>query len=154
MYEVILATSFLLCRVAMATSGGSDKDKKICCVPDKKNVSYGSISNERYSLDTDPFSDHENEDELMVYSNKYSLCMCVFDGHDGSNTVRFLKKYINHQVFGKPKWDTVTQSTKSEDIEKALVECIQGADEIFFKSIDPFISERQELQSKIPKVTV
>ena len=115
-------------------------------------VSVGSIQNERYSLDAQPVSDHDNEDEYIVHSNKYSLCMCVLDGHDGSLTVKFVKKYMERQVFGKPLWNDISKSNKPEKTEAALANCIKEIDENFFKSVDPFIMERQELQSKIPKV--
>ena len=127
-------------------------DQKRNSAPDKRNVSVGSVENERYSLDTQPCSDHVNEDEYIVYSNKYSLCMCVLDGHDGSHTVKFVKKYMEGQVFGKPMWNDVTKSNKSKKIEAALASYIQEADDKFFSSIEPFIRERQEVQSKIPKV--
>ena len=115
-------------------------------------VSIGSIQNERYSLDAQPVSDHDNEDEYIVHSNKYSLCMCVLDGHDGSRAVQFVRKCIDQQVCGKPLWDDITKSNKPEKIEAALANYIEKTEEIFFKSIDPFIKERQKLQSKIPKV--
>lgn len=148
----------------MAASGVQHKNNKTKMVtdpseehfksaaPDKRNVSVGSVQNERYSLGAQPTNDHDNEDEFIVHANKYSLCMCVFDGHDGPNTVKFLKKYMEKQIFGKQQWDTKTEFGKSEEIETALATYIQMADETFFKSIDPFTTERQKLQSEIPKV--
>ena len=118
----------------------------------KRLVSVGSVQNERYSLDAQPFSDHDNEDEYVVHSNKHSLCMCVLDGHDGSLAVKFVRKLIDQQVCGKSLWDDVTKLQKPEKIEAALANYIKETDENFFKSIDPFIKKRQELQSKIPKV--
>ena len=118
----------------------------------KRLVSIGSVQNERYSLDAQPVSDHDNEDEYVVHSNKHSLCMCVFDGHDGSLAVKFVKKLIDKQVCGKPLWDDVTKFEKPEKIEAALADYIEKTDKNFFKSIDPFIKERRKLQSKIPKV--
>ena len=122
------------------------------CAPDRRHVSESNVQNERYSLGTQPCSDHDNEDEYMVYSNKHSLCMCVFDGHDGSHTVKFMKKYMNEQVFSKPMWNDITKSNKPEKIKAALANIIKEADANFFKSIEPFIREKQEIQSKIPKV--
>ena len=119
---------------------------------DKNNVSVGSMENERYSLEAQSCSDHDNEDEFMVHSDEYSLCMCVFDGHDGSHAVKFMKKYMNEQVFSKPMWNDITKSSKPEKIEAGLANYIEKADDIFFKNIDSFITKRQELQSKIPKV--
>ena len=116
-------------------------------------ISFSSIQNERYSLSSQPSSDHDNEDVFMFHSNKYSLCMCVLDGHDGSHAVKFVKKYMNQHVFGKPAWDDVIKSNKPEKIKAALANCIQESDVMFFKSIEPLIFERQELQSQIPKVT-
>ena len=87
-----------------------------------------------------------------MYSNRYSLCLCVFDGHDGSLAVKFVKRYVNKHVFGKPAWNDITKSNKPEKIEAALANYIQKSDEMFFKTIEPFITERQKLQSKIPKV--
>ena len=133
----------------MASSGHGKSS-----VPSKRNASFGSIENERYSLGSQPSSDHDNEDEYMFHSNKCSLCICVFDGHDGSRAVKFAKKYMNQQVFGKPAWDDVTKSNKPKKIEAALGNYIHKSDEIFFQSIEPFTSERLKLQSKIPKVTV
>ena len=121
---------------------------------DERYISFSSIQNERYSLGSQPSSDHDNEDELIVYSNKSSLCMCVFDGHDGLRAVRFVKKYMNQHVFGKPAWDDVIKSNKPEKIKVALVNCIQESDVLSFKSIDPLIFERQRLQSEIPKVRI
>ena len=118
----------------------------------KRLVSVGSVQNERYSLDAQPVSDHDNEDEYVVHSNKHSLCMCVFDGHDGSLAVKFVKKLIDKQVCGKPLWDDVTKFEKPEKIEAALADYIEKTDKNFFKSIDPFIKERQKLQTKIPTV--
>ena len=48
-------------------------------VSDKGNVSYGSVENERYSLGSQPSSDHNNEDDLIVHSNMHSLIVdeCV-----------------------------------------------------------------------------
>ena len=81
--------------------------------------------------------------------------MCVFDGHDGSRAVQFVKKYMNQQIFGKSAWnDIIKPPNKPEKIEAALTNCIIKSDEIFFKSIEPFTSERKKLQSKIPKVTI
>ena len=125
----------------------------LASVADEKNISLSSIKNERYSLGNQPSSDHDNEDELMVHSNKYSLCLCVFDGHDGSRAVQFVKRYMDEQVFGKPAWDDITKSNKPEKIEAALANYVQKCDENFFKCIHPFTNERQRLQSKIPKVT-
>ena len=110
------------------------------------------MQNERYSLDAQPVSDHDNEDDYMVHSNKHSLCICVLDGHDGSLAVKFVRKLFYHQVCGKPLWDDVTKLQKPEEIEAALANYIIETDENFFRSIDPFIKERQKLQSKIPKV--
>ena len=125
----------------------------LACAPNTINVSVGSVENERYSLDARPCSDHHNEDELIVHANKYSLCMCVFDGHDGSHTVKFMKKYMEQHVFSKPMWNDITKSSKPEKIKAALANIIKEADTNFFKSIEPCIRERQEVQSKIPKVT-
>ena len=133
----------------MASSGGG----KIS-VPNKRNASFGSVPNERYCLGSKPSSDHDNEDEYMFHSNKYSLCLCVFDGHDGSRTIQFVKRYMNRHVFGKPRWDDITKSDKPKKIEAALANYIQESDNIFFKSIEPFTTERQKLQSKIPKVAI
>ena len=102
-------------------------------------VSAGSVQNEQYFLGTDSYSDHVNEDEFIVHSNKYSLCMCVLDGHDGSHAVKFVKKYIEKQVFGKPMWDDITKSNKPEEIEATLGSYIQKADDIFFKSMNPLL---------------
>ena len=115
-------------------------------------VSVGSVQNEQYSLGTQPCSDHDNEDEFIVHSNKHSLCMCVFDGHDGPHAVRFVKKYTEKIVLGKPVWDDMTKSNKPEEIKAALGNYIQKADDNFFKSIEPFTTERQKLRSEIPKV--
>ena len=79
--------------------------------------------------------------------------MCVLDGHDGSHAVKFVKKYMNQHVFGKPAWDDVIKSNKPEKIKAALANCIQESDVMFFNSIEPLIFERQRLQSEIPKVT-
>ena len=128
----------------MASTGGG---------PNKRNTSFGSVQNERYSLGSQPSSDHDNEDELMVHFNKYSLCMCVFDGHDGSHAVQFVKKYMNQHIFGKTAWNDIIKSNKPENIEAALSNCVIKSDEIFFKSIEPLTFERQKLQLKIPKVT-
>ena len=155
--------------VSTASSGDGEKDKaKLMAdhsehsklhppsvspgVPNKRNISVGSIQNERYSLGSPPSSDHDNEDELMFHSNKYSLCMCVFDGHDGTYTVKFLKRYMNQQVFGKTQWDDITKSSKPEKIEAALTNYIQKSDWLFFVSIRVFANERRMLQSRIPKV--
>ena len=115
-------------------------------------VSVGSVQNEQYSLGTQPCSDHGNEDMFIVHSNKYSLCMCVFDGHDGLHAVKFVKKYMEKYVLGKPVWDDMTKSNKPEEIKAALGNYIQKADDYFFKSIEPFTAERQKLRSEIPKV--
>lgn len=69
--------------------------------------------------------------------------MCVFDCHDGAQVVKFVKKYMEQQVFDKPKWDRVTESGTSKEMEDALVNYIQEIDNTFFKSIEPFIFERQ-----------
>ena len=122
--------------------------------PDKRNVSAGTVHNEIYSLDTQFSSDHHNEDELVVHSNKYSLCMCVFDGHDGLRAVRFVKEYIEQQVLSKQEWDNITSSGKREKIEAALANHIQETDNNFFKSIDNLICEKQRLQSEISMVIV
>ena len=143
----------------MASDDQKRKSKTVAdlserCPPDRRDVSESSMQNERYSLGTQPCSDHDNEDEYIVYSNKHSLCMCVFDGHDGSRTVKFMKKYMNDHVFSKPMWSDISKSSKPEKIEAALENYIQEADHKFFQSIEPFIRERQEIQSKMPKVTL
>ena len=129
------------------------KPHPLASAPQRRDVSESSVENERYSLGTQPCSDHDNEDKFIVHSNKYSLCMCVFDGHDGSRTVKFMKCYMDEQVFGISMWTDITKSSKPEKIEAALANYIQKADDNFFKTIEPFIRESQKLQSKIPKVT-
>ena len=147
----------------MSISGNSKRNKPSeQCKPhppstsasasNKRNVSVGSVQNEQYSLGTEPFHDHENEDEFIVHSNQCSWCLCVFDSHDGSQAVKSLKKYMEKQVFGKPLWDDITKSNKPEKIKAPLADCIQKTDKFFFKCIHPFTTERQRLQAKIPKV--
>ena len=121
-------------------------------VSDNRNFSCGSVENERYSLGSQPSSDHNNEDDLIVHSNMHSLWMSVFDGHDGLITVQFVKKFLERQVLGKSTWDDVTKSDNPEKIKAALTNYIRHTDENFFKSIYPFIAERRQLQLKIPKV--
>ena len=81
-------------------------------VTNVKNVNFGSTKNKRYFLGSQTSSDHDNEDELMVHFNKYSVCMCVCDGHDGSHAVKFVKRYINEQVFDKPAWNALYNKVK------------------------------------------
>jgi len=138
--------------VADSSEEHSKPRRGVSAAPDKRNVNVGSIQNERYSLSTHPTNDHENEDDFIVHTNKYSLCMCVFDGHDGLNTVKFVKKFMEKHVFGKQNWNDITKSDKPEEIESALTKYIHTADTVFFQSIEPFTNERQMLQSNIPKV--
>jgi len=120
----------------------------------EKNVDLGSVPNERYALDGPSTKDHDNEDEVLVYSNNFSLCLCVFDGHDGEVATKFVKKYLHGWVFGKDSWLRISNSDNPSQIENALVQSFSDTEENFFKSIDPFIFEKRQLQSKIPNVSV
>ena len=157
----------LICTIAMSSNSKNNKTKPegdpsrhskphpptaSASMLDKGNISYGSVQNERYSLGSQPSSDHNNEDDLIVHPNMHGLWMSVCDGHDGLRTVQFVKKYLEQHVLGRPTWDDVTKSDNPEKIKVALTNYIRKTDENFFKSIDPFIEERRQLQSKIPKV--
>ena len=118
---------------------------------DNINVSSGSIQKRQYSIGTQPFDDDDNNEvQHIVHSNKCSLCMCVFDGHDGSQAVQFAKNYME-QVF-RQEWDIVTNSSMPEGIEATLAKYIEECDDSFFESIEPFICEKEKIQLEIPKV--
>jgi len=137
---------------------GCECDKTIHCVSPYRemsinNIDLGSVPNERYALDAPSTKDHDNEDDVLVYSNNFSLCLCVFDGHDGILPTKFVKKYLNGWVFGKDSWLRISNSDNPSHIENALVQCFSDTEENFFKSIDPFIFEKRKLQSRIPDVS-
>lgn len=119
---------------------------------DKRNCSVFSLQNERYKLDAPSYKDHDNEDDFLIHSNNNSLCLCVFDGHDGSKAVKFVQKYMKANIFGTKSWVTLSEFNRHEEIESALAEFIKVTDKDFFKNIRGFIDEKLYLQSQIPKV--
>lgn len=121
-------------------------------VPNKKNCSVGSIPNERYKLDDQSLKEHENEDDFLIYANVNSLCLCVFDGHDGLRGVKFVRKYMKANIFDTNSWTKLSEFDRREEIETALVEFIKVTDADFFKNIRHFIDEKLYVQSQIPKV--
>ena len=120
---------------------------------DKRNCSVFSLHNERYQLDQPSLIEHENEDEFLIYSNNKSLCMCVFDGHDGSRAVKFALKYIKGNIFDTKSWKSLLEVNDHKEIESALAEFINVTDNDFFKSIKIYIDEKLHLQSQIPRVS-
>ena len=121
-------------------------------LPNKGNCSVFSIPNERYALDASSSRDHENEDEFLIHHNNHSLCMCVFDGHDGLRGVKFVKKYMTLRVFETKSWISLSKLDRREEMEGALAEFIKVTDADFFRNIKHFIDEKLYLQSQIPKV--
>lgn len=116
-------------------------------------IDFASFPNERYALDAPSSKDHDNEDDILECSNNFSACLCVFDGHDGILPTKFVKKYLNGWVFGKDSWHhLIASSDNPRQIENALIQCFSDTEENFFKSIDPFIFEKRQLQSRIPEV--
>ena len=122
-------------------------------IPDRRNVSVFSLQNECYRLDAPSYKDHDNEDEFLIYPNQYSLCMCVFDGHDGSRAVKFVQKYMKGNIFDTKSWMKLSEINHHEEMESALAEFIRVTDNDFFKNIRNYIDEKVYLQSQIPKVT-
>ena len=120
---------------------------------DKRNCSVYSLHNERYKLDAQSFKDHENEDEFLIHANNKSLCMCVFDGHDGSRAVKFVQKYMKANIFDTKSWMILLEVNNREEIESALAEFIKVTDKDFFKYIKNFIDEKVFLQAQIPRVS-
>lgn len=120
---------------------------------DKRNCSVYSLQNERYKLDAPSFKDHENEDDFLIYANNKSLCMCVFDGHDGSRGVKFVQKYMKGNIFDTKSWMMLSEINNHEEIESALAEFIKVTDKDFFKNIKNFIDEKVFLQAQIPRVS-
>jgi len=123
-------------------------------LPNKKNTSVYSVVNERYVLDKVSIRDHENEDEFLVHSNDFSVCLCVMDGHDGQNAVKYVREYLWKKVFSTRSWLKVSQVDNPDHIKTALVEFIKVIDADFFRSISTFINEKVHLQSQIPKVII
>ena len=121
-------------------------------LPDKRNCSVYSIQNERYRLDAPSYKDHDNEDESLIHANQHSLCMCVFDGHDGSRAVKFVRKYMKINIFDTKSWVTLSEYNHHEEMESALAEFIKVTEKDFFKFIKNYIDEKVYLQSQIPKV--
>ena len=128
-------------------------DMVIGTMLDKRNCSVYSLHNERYKLDAPSFKDHENEDEFLIHANDKSLCMCVFDGHDGSRAVKFVQKYMKVNIFDTKSWVKLSEVNSHEEIESALAEFIKVTDKDFFKSIKHFIDEKVFLQAQIPRVS-
>ena len=122
-------------------------------IPDKRNCSVFSLQNERYRLDAPSYKDHDHDDEFIIYANKYSLCMCVFDGHDGSRAVKFVQKYMKGNIFDTKSWMKLSEFNRHEEIESALAEFIRVTEKDFFKNIKTYIDEKVYLQSQIPKVS-
>ena len=120
---------------------------------DKRSCSVFSMHNERYKLDAPSFKDHENEDEFLIYANNKSLCMCVFDGHDGSRAVKFVQKYMKGNIFDTKSWMKLSEVNDHKEIESALAEFIKVTDKDFFKNIKNFIDEKLYLQAQIPRVS-
>ena len=120
---------------------------------DKRNCSVFSLQNERYKLDASSLREHENEDEFLIYSNNKSLCMCVFDGHDGSRAAKFAHKYIKGNIFDTKSWKNLLDFNDHREIESALAEFIKVTDKDFFKNIKIYIDEKLYLQSQIPRVS-
>ena len=120
---------------------------------DKRYCSVFSLQNERYRLDAPSFKDHDNEDEFLIFPNSNSLCMCVFDGHDGSRAVKFVQKYMKGNIFDTRSWMKLLEVNDHKEIESALAEFIKVTDKDFFKNIKNFIDEKIYLQSQIPRVS-
>ena len=121
-------------------------------LPDKSKCSVCSLPNERYRLDAPPYKEHDNEDDFLIYANQHSLCMCVFDGHDGSRAVKFVRKYMKGNIFDTKSWMTLSKFNHHEEMESALAEFIKVTEKDFFKSVRNYIDEKVYLQSQIPKV--
>jgi len=121
-------------------------------LPNKKNTSVYSVANERYVLDKPSIRDHENEDEFLVHSNNFSVCLSVMDGHDGLNAVKYVREYLWKKVFSTNSWLKVSQVDNPDQIKIALIEFIKVIDADFFRSISAFIHEKVQLQLQIPKV--
>lgn len=122
------------------------------CAPDKRNCSVFSLANERYKLDASSYKDHENEDDSLIFPNSNSLCMCVFDGHDGSRAVQYVRQYMKGNIFDTKSWMKLSEFNHHEEMESALAEFFRVTDKDFFKSIKQYIDEKIYLQSQIPKV--
>lgn len=126
-------------------------------IPDKRNVSVGTVANERYALGAAPTKEHENEDDFFVHTNPFSMrlcvCLCVCDGHDGRNAVKYTTRYLKARVFNTRSWRKMSQRDEPKVIEQALAELIKVTDAEFFKSINHFIAEKRRIQSQIPPVS-
>ena len=123
-------------------------------IPDKRNISVATLHNERYVLDAASIKEHENEDDFLIHPNPYNLCLCVFDGHDGQNAVRFTSKYLKTRVFDTRSWVEISKTDQQNVMESALVEFIRVTDADFFKDINHYIAEKRRIQLQIPPVSV
>jgi len=135
-----------------ASTSQHNTDRLGHLLPDKRNCSVCTVTNERYALDASSSKDHDNEDDLLIHANNNSLCMCVFDGHDGPRAVQFVKRYMKVNIFDTKSWIKLSEVDIQDEMESALAEFIKVTDSDFFKSIKQFIDEKLYLQSQIPKV--
>lgn len=126
------------------TSGASPKPKP------RSLCSSAKLENARYQPAGPSRPDHPNEDEMYMSPQGSVKLFAVFDGHDGSNAVRFATRYLENM--GKTFLMKVEQ--KDDITEGDLVTLFLKIDAAFFDSIKYYIARKQTLQAAIPAVSV
>lgn len=112
--------------------------------------SYHSIVNGRYyiteSRELQSQPDHYNEDRVF-FINDDSSAMAVFDGHDGVKASAFVEQYLYSKLINPDVVEGLRYDPKA-----TLVALIHEVEQEFFKKINNYILEREEIQSTLPKV--
>ena len=148
-----LGTSEVSGTSAAPSSSGSSvqQHSSIPYYVSKSSCSQASLENERYSLERGGSSDHPNEDRYFATKGPGYKIFAVFDGHEGPRAAGFASNYMM-QLFDTPSWSHIVRQDNPAIICEALHEFFRTTENDYFKSIQPFIDEKERLQKKIPSV--
>ncbi len=116
------------------------------------NYSAASLENARYHVGGPPRADHSNEDRDFALEGDGFQVFAVFDGHDGPRAAGFASNYFMEH-FQSSSWQRVVPRD-SRAVQTALQEFFRSTEADFFRSIQPFIDEKNTLQAVIPPVSL
>ncbi len=129
-----------------------DIEDSIPKCPSGEMCSQATVENARYSLDSQPSSDHPNEDRHFAVEGENFSVWCVFDGHNGSRAAGFASNYLLkllHQQF----WKHIVKRADSAIICEALSGLFLDTEKQFFDNMEKYIERKKQLQDRIPPVS-